>query len=322
MAFKMMKVFSGSSHPELAQCICNELEVPLGRLSMVRFSNENLMIQVNENVRESDVYVVQTATYPLHDHIMELLILIDALKHASAARITAVLPYMPYVRSDKKDRPRISITARLIADLLETAGADRVLVVDLHSPQIQGFFRMPADQLLAAPIICDYLQQRDLSNYVLVAPDAGEVKDLIRYANRLHLPMAVIDKRRVDDSESAEAVNVIGDVEGKACLLIDDEIASGGTVQSAANILKNKGAAKVLVACTHAVLSGSAKERLSGSHIEEVIVTNTLPIPEGRQFPELTQLSVAPLLARAIQNIHHGESVSKLFRSVMSPDVR
>ncbi|MDX9723021.1 MAG: ribose-phosphate pyrophosphokinase [Myxococcota bacterium] len=322
MRLERMKIFAGSSHPELATAICSELGEPLGRLTNVRFSNENMLLQVDENVRGCDVFVIQTATAPLHDHIMELFILIDALKHASAARVTAVLPYMPYVRSDKKDRPRISITARLMADLIETSGADRVLTVDLHSPQIQGFFRIPADHFLGAPIICDYLSRLDLSNTVLVAPDAGEVKDLIRFANALRLPMSIIDKRRTGDDENALATNIIGDVRGKTAILIDDEIASGGTVVHSAELLHQHGARRVLAACTHAVFSGQASRRLHEAPLEEVIVTDTVPVLGEKCFPKLTKLSVAPLLARAIQAIHHGDSVSKLFANVMNPNIR
>ncbi len=315
--FDHLKVFAGSSHPHLATRICRELGIPLGKSHTVRFSNENLLVQIDENVRGDDVFVVQTAVTPLHDNIMELFIFIDALKHASAARITVVLPYMPYVRSDKKDRPRISITARLMADLIETAGADRVLLMDLHTPQIQGFFRIPADHLLAGPIISDYLAQHDLSNAVLVAPDAGEVKDLIRYVDRLGLPMAVIDKRRTGDDDNAQAVNIIGDVKGMTAILIDDEISTGGTVASSAHFLVEQGAARILVACTHPVLSGDAPTRLGRAPIEEIIVTDTLPIPEDRQFPQLKVLTVAPLLAAAIRSIHRGDSVSDLFADMM-----
>lgn len=320
MSDSPMKVFAGSSHRGLAQAVCDSLGVPMGRSSTVRFSNENLLVQIEENVRGADVFFIQTACSPLHDHVMELFIYIDALKHASAARITVVLPYMPYVRSDKKDRPRISITARLMADLLETAGADRVVLVDLHAPQIQGFFRIPADQLMAAPIICEHLRTRDLSNAVLVAPDAGEVKDLIKYTGRLGLPMAIIDKRRIDDSDTAHAVKVIGDVEDRVCILIDDEIASGGTMMTAAKILRDHGARSVMAACTHAVFSGEASRRLQAAALDEVIVTDTIPVGADKQFPTLTTLSVAPLLARAIESIHAGRSVSRLFAGVDAPE--
>jgi ribose-phosphate pyrophosphokinase len=302
----------------LARAICDALGVPLCPSQTIRFSNENLVVHVEENVREADVFVVQTASPPLHDHVMELLILIDALRHASAARITAVLPYMPYVRSDKKDRPRISITARLIADLLETAGAHRVLLMDLHAPQIQGFFRIPTDHLAAAPLVCDYLRQRDLSDAVLVAGDAGEVKDILKYAKRLDLPIAIIDKRRAGDDEQAIATNIIGHIEGKQCILVDDEIASGGTIASAASFLKARGAGRIIAACTHPVLSGHAVEKMDAAPIDELIVTDTLPVPRAAELKKLTQLSVARLFADAIQCIHTGRSVSALFDSTKS----
>lgn len=313
MTTRPIKIFSGSSHPALATAICAALGEPLGVSNTIRFSNENLVVHIEENVREADVFVVQTAAPPLHEHIMELMIMIDALKHASAARITAVLPYMPYVRSDKKDRPRISITARLMADMLETAGAQRVLLMDLHAPQIQGFFRIPADHLAAAPIVCDYLRQRDLSDAVLVAGDAGEVKDILKYAKRLHLPIAIIDKRRNADDEQAIATNIIGHIEGKHCILVDDEIASGGTIVSAANFLKSRGAGKIIAACTHPVLSGQAIDKLSAAPLDELIVTDSLPIPRAEHVKKLTQLSVAHLFADAIKCIHTGSSVSDLF---------
>lgn len=309
-----LKIFSGSSHTELAERIAQSIGVPLGRTQRVHFSNENIMIQIQENVREADVFVIQTAAPPLHTHIMELLIMLDALKSASAARVTAVLPYFPYVRSDKKDRPRISITARLMADLLVTAGADRVLTMDLHSPQIHGFFSVPTDQLAAARLISDYLRSHiDLSNAVLVASDAGEAKEIGRYANRLDLPIAVIDKRRSGDDEKPRAVNLIGDVEGKTAIIADDEIASGATMIEAASFLKARGAARVIGAATHAVLSGNAVERFKASDFSELIVTDTVPIPPEKRFDRLTILSVDRLFAHTIQRIHDGSSVSSLF---------
>ncbi|HEY4103960.1 MAG TPA: ribose-phosphate diphosphokinase, partial [Polyangiaceae bacterium] len=232
-----LKVFAGASHTELAVEICRHLGIPLGRAHTTRFSNENLKIKIEENVREQDVFVVQSACPPLSEHIIELLIMLDALRHASAQRVTAVIPYFPYARSDKKDEPRISITARLMADLLATAGANRVLTVDLHSPQIQGFFSIPADQLTAVPALCERLKQDDLSNTVVVAADVGEAKDAGRFAKRLDLPLAFIDKRRSGDDENAKAQHVIGDIVGKHCLLVDDEIATGGTIFSATEFL-------------------------------------------------------------------------------------
>ena len=309
-----MKIFSGSSHPNLAKEICSEIDVPIGKSEVIRFQNDNIMVKIHENVRGKDVFVVQTAVTPVNDHIMEMLIMIDALKHASAGRITAVLPYFPYVRSDKKDQPRISITARLMADLLQTAGVDRVLTMDLHAPQVQGFFRMPADHLRAIPIICRHLKKLDLQNTVLVASDAGEAKDVGRFATRLNLPMAIIDKRRYDNKDNAKAVNLIGDVQGKKALLIDDEIATGGTLVEAANFLKKEGVLSVIAAATHAVFCGSAMSRIEESIIEEVVVTNTLPLPSEKISKKIKILSVAGLFGKAILHVHNGESISELFK--------
>ncbi len=308
-----LKVFAGASHPRLAEDICYLLDIPLGRSRSVKFSNENLMIQIEENVRECDVFVIQTSASPVNEGIMELLIMIDALKHASAARVTAVLPYFPYARSDKKDKPRISITARLMADLLMTSGADRVLTMDLHSPQIQGFFRIPVDQLKAVRTICDhYLQRGLLDDYVLVAGDAGEAKELGAYANRLNLPMAIVDKRRYGDDEKPRAVNVIGEVEGKRCLIVDDEVASGGTLIEAAQFLMKRGARGVEATCVHPVLSGNAVQRIVESPISEIVVTDSIPTHD-KVFDKLHVLPIAPLFAKAIRRIHEGDSVSELF---------
>lgn len=308
-----LKIFSGRSHPELAQEICRHLALPLGRSHVVRFSNENLMVQIDENVRGADVFVVQTSAPPVNEGLVELLITIDALKHASAGRITAVIPYFPYVRSDKKDKPRISITARLVADLLETAGTDRIVTMDLHAPQTQGFFRTPSDHLEAAPIIADFLRKQDLSQAVLVAGDAGEAKEVGRYANRLHLPMAIVDKRRYDDTEQAKATNLIGDVRGRHAIIVDDEVATGGTLIEAAKFLLEQGATKVTAAFTHAVLGGQAVERLDASPIEKLTFTNTIPL-QGKLSKKFEVLSVAELFAQAIRRIHDGDSISALFR--------
>jgi ribose-phosphate pyrophosphokinase len=309
-----LKVFAGASHPGLAQEICDCLGIPLGRAHTTRFSNENLKVKIEENVREHDVFFVQTAAPPLSEGIVELLLFLDALKHASARRVTAVLPYYPYARSDKKDEPRISITARLVADLLATAGADRVLTMDLHSPQIQGFFRAPADHLTAVPVLCDHLRKHeDLSNAVVVAADVGEAKDAGRYAKRLDLPIAFVDKRRTGDDEQARAVAVIGDVADKTCLLVDDEIATGGTIFEATDFLLSRGARRVIAAIVHPVLSGRASTRLEASALERLIVSNSIPIPSEKQSEKITTLSIAPLLATAITRIHDGRSVSELF---------
>jgi ribose-phosphate pyrophosphokinase len=308
-----LKVFAGASHSALAREVCTELGIPLGQSHTTRFSNENLKVKIDENVREQDVFVVQTACPPLSEHIIELLILLDALKHSSAKRVTAVLPYFPYARSDKKDEPRISITARLMADLLATAGADRVLTVDLHSPQIQGFFSIPTDQLTGVPVLCERLLRDDLSNTVVVAADVGEAKDAGGFAKRLNLPIAFIDKRRAGDDEIARAAHIIGDIAGKDCLLVDDEIATGGTILAATEFLLSNGARSVSAAVVHAVLSGKALTRLAASRLSRLLVTNTIPIagPAPRQ---IEVLSLAPLLATAISNIHDGRSVSDLFR--------
>lgn len=310
-----LKIFSGSSHPELAKAICEYNELPLGAVEIIQFSNENIMVRLLENVRGSDVFVIQTACPPVNEGIMELLIMIDALRYASAERITAVVPYFPYARSDKKDKPRISITARLIADLLQTAGADRVLTMDLHSPQIQGFFHIPIDQLIAAPLICDYFRDKNLSNTVLVAGDVGESKSIGHYANRLNLPIAIIDKRRDGDDEKAKAVHLIGEVEGKDALIIDDEIASGGTLVEAIHFLKDHDVKSVSAAAVHPVLSGRAIERIRQTELKELVVTNTIPLrTKQKEYEKFKVLSVAPLLGDAIMRIHNEDSISKLFR--------
>ena len=307
-----LKIFAGSSHPELAKSICDALDLPLSKSETIKFSNENLMVRILENVRECDVFYIQTSAPPVNEAIIETLIAIDALKSASAARVTAVLPYYFYARSDKKDQPRISITARLMADLLQTAGADRVLTMDLHSPQIQGFFRFPVDQLVASPILCEYLSQSDLSDTVLVAGDVGEAKELGRFANVLHLPVAVVDKRRYGNDDRAVATNLIGDVEGKRAIIVDDEIATGGTIVEAANFLLARGAKDVRVVATHGVLSGPAIDRINASAIEKVVVTDTIPLRD-KKSSKVEVLSVGPLLAKAIRRIHDGDSVSDLF---------
>lgn len=309
----VLKVFAGSSHPELASSICNFLDTPVGMSEIIRFSNENLMVKINENVRGADVFVIQTSAPPVNEGLIEMLITIDALKHASAGRVTAVIPYFPYVRSDKKDKPRISITARLVADLLQTAGADRVVTMDLHAPQIQGFFRIPVDHLQGFPLITDHLKTEDLVDRVLVAGDAGEAKEVGRFANRLHLPMAIIDKRRYDDSEKAKAAHLIGEIAGKHAIIVDDEVATGGTLVEAAGFLLKEGALSVTAAFTHAVLSGPAVSRLEESCIERLVFTDTIPL-QGKTSKKFKVLSTAALFAKAIRRIHDGESISELFR--------
>jgi ribose-phosphate pyrophosphokinase len=312
--FGEMKVFSGTSHPALASAIAAHLGMPLGQVTFTRFSNENIKVKIEENVREADVFVVQSSCAPLSDNLMELLILIDALKFASATRITAVLPYFPYSRSDKKDEARISITARLMADLLRTAGADRVLTMTLHAPQIMGFFRTPADQLFATPILAKHFTQSDLSSSAIVATDAGAAKFAGHFAKRLKLPLAIIDKRRAGDDEKAQAIALIGEVAGKDAIIFDDEIATGGSIAEAAKILREFGARKVRVCITHPVFSGPVVDRLGEAALDELVVTDTIPIAldKARALPNLTVLSTSAMFADAIRRIHGGRSVSEM----------
>ena len=309
-----LKIFSGSAHIELSNEICGLLEISPGERTIHKFANDNVKVKIEENVRSADVFIVQPSTVPVNEGLMELLIIIDAIKHASANRITAVVPYFPYARSDKKDEPRISITARLVADLLETAGADRILTMDLHSPQIQGFCRIPADQLLALPILCDHFAAKLQDDYVVVAADAGGVKMTAEYAKRLHLPLAIIDKRRFADDDKAAVLNIIGDVKGKKAIIFDDEISTGGTLVDAAEELLSFGATEVSAGIVHPVLVGDAIEKLRNSKLKELVVTNSLPVPPEKKLDNMTILSVAPLFAEAIKRIHAGESVSALFR--------
>ncbi len=308
-----LKVFAGSSNPELAQEIADRLYLPLGDLTITRFSNENIKVKINESVRGKDVFVVQTSCPPVSDHVMELLIMLHAFKGASAGRITAVIPYFPYVRSDKKDEPRISITAKLMADLLSTAGADRVLTMDLHAGQIQGFFDMPADQLLALPILCRYFERKRIEDLVVVAGDVGRAKLNRRYAERLNAPLAILDKRRESDDEKAEVVSVIGEVDGKNAVMFDDETLTGGSLLELVRALKEKGANEIYAGITHGILSGSAVDRIKESPVVELVVTNTVPVPPEKRNEKIKILSVAELFAEAIKRIHQSESLSSIF---------
>ena len=308
-----LKLFCGNSNPMLGKEICHNLGIEMGKVHIQKYANENIEVQIQENVRGADVFVLQTASPPVNEGIMELLIMIDAIRHASAARITAVLPYYPYARSDKKDKPRISIAARLMADLLEAAGTDRVLAMNLHSPQTQGFFRMPADQLDASPILCDYFRKKNLKNFTVLAVDAGRAKWAANYAKRLKLPLAILDKRRRSDHESAIVENIIGDVKGHHVAIFDDEILTAGSIMAAVDTLRKFGAGDVYTACVHPVLEGPAMERIRASSIKELVITNTLPLPPSKQDPRIRILSVAGLFAEAIKRIHKGESVSEIF---------
>lgn len=308
-----LKIMAGSSNPELAQGICDYLDCPPGRISIEQEANDTVKVRIRENVREDDVFVIQTSCSPVNDHFIELLLIIDALKYASARRITAVLPYYPYVRSDKKDEPRISISARLVADLLETAGADRILTMTLHSPQIAAFSRLPVDQLWATNLLCNHFRQtKDLSNAVVISPDVGSADEASHYARRLDLPLAIMDKRRKGDDEKAEMLNVIGDICDKDALLFDDEVLTGGSMMEAIRLLRQNGVHRIMAGCTHGVFSGNAIRLIEESPVEVFLKTNTLPMPPGSQSSKIETISVARLFGDAIKAIHHGESVSRL----------
>lgn len=310
---RSLKVFAGLSNRPLAEEICQTLDIPLGAVDIIEFKNENLFVKISENVRECDVFVIQTSTSPVNTRIMELLLMIDALKHASAARVTAVIPYFPYVRSDKKDQPRISIAARLMVDLIEAAGADRVLTMNLHSFQIQGFFRIPTDHLLATPVLIDYFRSTDLENTVVVAPDAGSAKRADKYARLLELPLAIIDKRRDGNKDRAIVKHIIGDVKDKRVVIFDDEISTGGSLINTAEVLADEGVTDIRAGVVHPILCGNAVERIENSCINEVVVTNTIPVEEEKKISKIKVLSVAELFSKAIRRIHNGESVSVLF---------
>ena len=298
---KLPKIFSGSSHPALSASICRELGIALSKSSTVQFSNENLMVRIEEDVRGCDTFVIQTASEPLHTHMMEFFILCDTLRAYGARSICAVMPYFPYIRSDKQDKQGVAITARLVANLVETAGATSALLLDLHSPQAQGFFKIPAHVLSARNVLVDYLRKLDISNAVLVSPDAGEVKDLVPFTDMLNLPMAIIDKRRYDDTETPHTHGIVGDVKGKTAILIDDEIASGATICQSAEFLMTHGASRVWALCTHPVFSGSACSRLSKAPIEQLIVTDSIPLSDAKKLDKVTVLSIAPVIAEAIR---------------------
>ena len=309
----MLKIFSGLSNRPLAREICRNLDIELGKVEIIEFQNENLFVKIGENVRECDVFVIQTSYSPVNTRVIELLLMIDALKHASAARVTAVLPYFPYVRSDKKDQPRISIAARLMTDLIEAAGADRVLTMNLHTFQIQGFFRIPTDHLLATPVLVEYFRKTSMENLVVVAPDAGSAKPADKYARLLEVPLAIIDKRRVGNQDKAFVKHIIGDVKGKRAIIFDDEISTGGSLVSTAEVLAGEGVTDIRAGVVHPVLCGDAVERINNSPISEVVVTNTIPVEGAKKIDKIVVLSVAELFAKAIRRIHNGESVSVLF---------
>lgn len=308
-----LRIFAGSSNPKLAEEICRYLDMPLSPLKISRFSNDNMHVQILDNVRERDVFVVQSFTPPVNDHIIELFIILDALRSASARRITVVVPYYSYARSDKKDAPRISITGRLMADLMVTAGANRVLTMDLHAPQVQGFFSIPVDHLTALPTIADHVQQNhDLTKAVVVAADIGSVKRAGFFAQRLDLPMAIIDKRRISDTTVVQG-SIVGDVSERDAFVFEDEIATGTTLLTTMQTLKDAGVRKIFVGATHPVFCGQAIQHFAAAPMEAIFVTNTVHVPPEKHLDKITVLSVAPLLAAAIERIHTGESVGALF---------
>ena len=307
------KIFSGTANLPLAKNICRHLGVPLGRANLGRFSDGEIYFQILENVRGADVFVVQPCCYPVDNHLLELLLMIDAFKRASAWRITAVLPYYCYARQDRKDKPRVPISAKLVADLLETAGASRALTLDLHAPQIQGYFDVPVDHLFGSPVLVDYFQSLKLPNVTVVSPDAGGVERARFFAKKMDAPLAIVDKRRVDVDVS-EVMNLIGDVRGRTALIIDDIIDTAGTLVKTADALIREGASQVYAACTHAVLSGPAVERIEKSAIKQVLATDSVPLTEAAEKTgKIKVLSVADLLARGIRSIHEETSISELF---------
>jgi ribose-phosphate pyrophosphokinase len=308
----LVRIFGGSAHPELVQEICEYLGTEPGKVRCHRFSDLETLVQIEENVRGGDVFLVQPTCSPVNDNLMELLIMIDAFKRASARRITSVIPYYGYARQDRKDRPRVPITAKLVADLLGRAGTTRVMTMDLHASQIQGFFDVPHDHLYASRVSVEYLRQQYFENLMIIAPDAGGVERARAYAKRLKADLGIIDKRR-PAANVAEIMNVIGDVKGRTCVIVDDIVDTAGTLCNAAGVLMEKGAERVLAFATHAVLSGPAVSRINESALERLIVTNTIPLSKEQQSPKIKQLSVASIFGEAIKRTHEETSITSLF---------
>ncbi|HID89263.1 MAG TPA: ribose-phosphate pyrophosphokinase [Anaerolineae bacterium] len=307
-----IKLFSGTGCPALAEEISAYLGIPLSGRDVVRFPNENIFVRLHESVRGQDVFLIQTTSSPVNENIMELLIFLDALRRASPDRITAVIPYLAYGRSDKKDQPRVPITARLIADMITIAGANRYITLDLHADQIQGFFSIPGDTLTAFSILSDYLKEKQLENAVVVAADLGFAKKARNLAEELELPLAIVEKRRV--GRDTEALTLVGDVEGHNVVIVDDEVDTGSTIVNAVKTAREHGARDIYVCFAHPVLSPPAAERLRGLDVKEFITTNSIPIPPEKQLPRLTVLSVAPLLGEVIRRVHEGRSVGEVFK--------
>jgi ribose-phosphate pyrophosphokinase len=308
-----LKVFTGNAHPELGEGIARALRIPLGRAHLSRFSDGEVWFQIQDNVRGADVFVVQPTAPPVNENLMELLVMLDAFKRSSASRLTAVIPYYGYARQDRKDKPRVPISAKLVADLISTAGTDRILTMDLHAAQIQGFFDVPVDHLFAAPVIMDYVSRLKLPRLTVVSPDAGGVERARAYAKRLEAALAIVDKRR-ETPNVAEIHHVIGEVEGRTALIVDDIVDTAGTLAKVAEAIKAAGASEVLASSSHAVLSGDAMEKIERSPLSKLIVTDSIPVsPEKRRSEKIVVLSVAELLGKAIKNIHEETSVTSLF---------
>ena len=311
--YEELKVFSGNANPALASSVCDYLGIPVGKIEVFKFSNDNTFVRILENVRQRDVFLIQGFSRPVNDNVMELLIMIDAAKRASAGRITAVIPYFGYGRTDKKDQPRVPITARLVADLISTAGADRVLTIDLHAGQIQGFFSVPVDELTALPIHARYLTQKELKNPVVVAVDIGGSKRARDLAERLSAPLAIVEKRRTGNDGRTEQLNIIGDVEGRTAILMDDEVDTGSSMIGAAAALQEAGAGEVYACATHGVLSSNATDRIIDGPIKELVLTDTVPVPPDKRNGKIEVVSIAGLLGEAIHRIHGGLSVGAMF---------
>ena len=309
-----LSIFTGNANRPLAAAICRHLHIPLGDADVFQFSNENIFVKINDNVRGRDVFLIQPFSAPVNRSIMELLIMIDAFKRASASRITAVIPYYAYGRTDKKDQPRVPITARLIADCLTVAGAHRVLTMDMHAGQIQGFFNIPVDELTAQILQARFFVQKELDDFTVVAADEGYAKKARHLADRLDAPLAIVEKRRIGNNGRIEAMGIIGSVTGKHALIIDDEIDTAGSLTQAVRVVKEHGARDIYCCATHGVLSGPAFDRLSNSPIKEIVITDSIPLPDQKRLPNMTVLSVAELFAGAISRIHDGRSVTELFR--------
>jgi ribose-phosphate pyrophosphokinase len=308
-----LKVFTGNAHPALAQAVVDYLGIPLGKNEVFQFSNENIFVRILENVRERDTFVIQPFSSPVNNNMVELLIMIDALKRASAKRITAVVPYYGYARTDKKDQPRVPITARLIADLLTVAGANRLLTVDLHAAQIQGFFSIPVDELTALNLLANYFAGKEFDELVVVATDIGITKRARDLAEKLGAPLAIMEKRRVGNVDRAETLNVIGEVKSRVALTVDDEIDTAGSLVNVVSTLIEKGAKEVYACCTHPIFSGPAIQKIAACPVKEVVVTDTVPVKDNKKLDKITVLSMAPLLGEAIDRIHTGKSIGAMF---------